>query len=209
LTTEGHLDPQGVVIPNFNYECFLPVFEQAGQDFWAVASEHPDVWLEGRVFSLRMTFTTSSRPAGSESPVMRGLDEAYHLLRLDVRGGVSTMDWGTPLYGAFNLTVRFSLAVIALYTLLAFHAALTLGRRLLRRPRTTTDPVHLVTFVLVGFLGAFTVAVGAIGELGEQARFRAMTDPIVLAAGALLAARLLRRWLGTPASDTSPMQDPA
>ncbi len=198
LTTEGHLDPQGVIIPNFNYECFLPVYEQAGRDFWAVARAHPDVWLEGRVFSLRMTFTTSSRPAGSDSPVMRGLDEVYHLVRLDARGGVSTMDWGTPLYGAFNLTVRFSLAVIALYTLVALYSALAIGRRVLRRRNTTTDPVHRATYVLVGFLGAFTVAVGAIGELGEQARFRAMTDPIVLAAGALLAARLLRRWLGRP-----------
>lgn len=209
LTTEGHLDPYGVIIPNFNYECFLPVFDQAGRDFWAVARKHPDVWLEGRVFSLRMTFTTSSRPAGSESPVMRGLDEVYHLLRLDARGGVSTMDWGTPLYGAFNLTVRFSLAVIALYTLLAVYSAITLGRRLIRRLHTTTDPVHTITYVLVGFLGAFTVAVGAIGELGEQARFRAMTDPIVLAAGALLAARLLRRWLGRPERDALALQDPS
>ena len=197
-TNQGHLDPYGVIIPNFNYECFLPVYEQAGRDFWAVAREHPSVWVEGRVFSLRMTFTTSSRPSGSDSVLMRGLDEAYHLLRLDARGGVSTMDWGTPLYGAFNLTVRFSLAVIALYSLLALYSVLAVGRRVLRRPGSDTDPVHLVTFVLVGFLGAFTVAVGAIGELGEQARFRAMTDPIVLAAATLLTARLLRRWLGTP-----------
>ncbi len=200
VTLEGHLDPQGVIIPNFNYECFLPVYEQAGRDFWEVAREHPGVWVEGRVFSLRMTFTTSSRPVASESVVMRWLDEVYHLLRLDVRTGISTMDWGTPLYGAFNLTVRFSLLVVALYVLLALYALIALGRRVLRRAGRPSDPVHQATYALVGFLGGLTVAVGAIGELGEQARFRAMTDPIVLAIGVVLATRLLRRWLGRPAA---------
>jgi hypothetical protein len=150
------------------------VYEQAGCDLGR-RLQHPSVWLEGRVFSLRMTFTTSSRPGASESSLMRGLDEAYHLLRLDAQGGISTMDWGTPLYGAFNLTVRFSLLVAALYALLALYAGLTVGRRLLRRllrhPGRPADPVHVVTYVLVGF-SALTVAVGAIGELGEQARFR-------------------------------------
>jgi hypothetical protein len=196
LTVKGHLDAQGVFISNFNYECYLPVYDQAASDFWAVARAHPGVWWEGRVFSLRMTFATSTRPGASGSPLMRGLDKGYHLLRLDVPLGASTVGWGSPLYGEFSFTFRFSLLVTAVYGLLLMYSAVALTRRLRRHPTVLGDSVFATTAVLGGFLGAYTVVVGAVGELGEQSRFRSMTDPVVLAVGVVLMVRLLRAWLG-------------
>ena len=196
LTVESHLDAAGVIIPNFNYECFLPVFDQAGEDFQAVLSAYPRVWLRGRLFSLKMTFATSNLASDSKSPVLRRMDQGFRLLRLDVSLTESTLDWGTPLYGRFSFPFRLSLSVIALYATLAI-GALTLLISGLRR-RTRAPSAQAAVVVLVGFLSSFTVVVGAIGELGEQARFRSMTDPVALAVGVVVITRLLRRWLGGP-----------
>ena len=194
LTEESHLDAAGVIIPNFNYECFLPVFDQAGKDFQAVFSAYPRVWLRGRLFSLKMTFATSNLASDSASGVLRRMDQGFRLLRLDVSLTESTLDWGTPLYGRFSFPFRLSLAVIAVYTTLAV-SALSLLLSGLRR-RTRAPSAQATTVVLVGFLSSFTVIVGAIGELGEQARFRSMTDPVALSVGVVLIARVLKRWLG-------------
>jgi hypothetical protein len=212
LTVEGHLDAQGVLIPNFNFECYLPVYEQAAKDFWAVATAHPGVWLEGRVFSLRMTFATSPVAAASPSRPLRALDKAYRLLRIDATLSGSTVDWGSPLYGKFIFDFRFSLLVLALYTLVALRAPFLVLRAVRRRrgrSATADDPVLSGTVCLVGFLGVFTVLVGAIGELGEQARFRSTADPIVTTIGLIVLAQLLRSWLGAPRPPAAAADQPA
>lgn len=175
--------------PNFNYECYLPIFEQAGRDARAVISEYPDVWLEGRLWSLRSTASVAITPAESPSFVMRGLDQIYSWARVDYRGVLSTRGWGTPIYGQLTAPVDFGLVLIPLYGLVAVAGLHPLLRALRRRPLSSS--------ALVGLIGSwtvvFTVIVGAIAELGEQARFRTMTDPlaVVIAAGAIGA--LIRR----------------
>ncbi len=203
LSQESHLDAAGVIIPNFNFECFLPVYDQAGKDFRAVLKEHPEVWVKGRIFSLKMTFATSNLAADSASKPLRTLDQLYRLLRVDVHREASTLDWGTPIYGRFKLPFRFSLAVVAIYAALAIAAAVALLRGIVRLRRraaegAATPSVWSATVAFIGVVGAFTVIVGAVGELGEQARFRSMTDPLALSVGAVLIYRLLRRWLGRP-----------
>ncbi len=208
LTVKGHVDGFGDFISNFNYECYLPLYDQAADDFWAVAAAHPDIWWEGRVFSMRMTFATSTLPKLSESRFVRLLDRAYHLPRLDLPSVASTIGWGNAMYGEYNLPFRFSLSVAVLYGLLVLYATALVVQRLRHRPlplRPTTS--FAAVAVLAAFFALFTVVVGVVGELGEQSRFRSVTDPVCLAVGLVVAVRLLRSWLG--GRPAAPRPDPA
>lgn len=174
--------------PNFNYECYLPIFSAAGDDAMAVIKEHPGVWLQGRMWSLRATFAVSTVPSESDSVVMRALDTAFSILRLDMGGVLSTNGWGTPIYGWLEASVDFGLLLIPLYSALILVGARVLVRRVRRRSLTTND----VAFVATSFTVAFTIVVGAVAELGEQARFRTMVDPLATVAGSVLIVVLVR-----------------
>ena len=174
--------------PNFNYECFLPIFSIAGDDAMAVIKEHPEVWLEGRLWSMRATFAVATLPSESESVVMRALDTAFSILRLDMGGVLSTNGWGTPIYGWLEAGVDFGLLLIPLYSALILVGARVLVRRVRRRLLTPNDAALVAT----SFTIAFTVVVGAVAELGEQARFRTMVDPLATVVGAVLVGALIR-----------------
>lgn len=162
--------------PNFNYECYLPVFEQAGSDAWAVIRKHPGVWVEGRLWSVRTTFAVADQPRSSESPVMQALAWTYAVARVDVRFAISTESWGSSFLGPVVTRPPFGLVPVAMYLALAVLGAVH-GLRLLRR--RTGDPQGSAIVLVGAFVAVWTVVVGAVGELGEQARFRTMADPVV------------------------------
>ncbi|MFM8856994.1 MAG: hypothetical protein ACKOI2_07270 [Actinomycetota bacterium] len=189
--------------PNFNYECYLPIFEQAGRDAWAVIKEHPDVWLEGRLWSLRSTASVAITPAESSSAVMRGLDQIYSLARIDYRGVLSTRGWGTPIYGQLTAPVDFGLILIPLYGLVAIAGLWSMLGVIRRRPLSSSAQVYLIGSSTV----VFTVLIGAIAELGEQARFRTMTDPLAVVIAAGVIGAVIRRRRDSSAGTSSP--DPA
>lgn len=176
--------------PNFNYECFLPVFDQAGRDAWAVIREHPEVWLEGRLWSVRTTFAVSGTPPESRSWLMRTLDRTYSILRLDLGGVLSTRGWGTPVFGRLEAPVDFGLLLIPMYGLVI--GAGMVGTRRVVRAGEKPDSRALGA-VVIGWTVAFTVVVGAVAELGEQARFRTMTDPLTTVAAAVMVVGWVRR----------------
>ena len=161
--------------PNFNAECFLPIFDQAGKDAIAVIKEHPEAWLEGRMWSLRTTIAVSPIPSESTSEVMAGLDRAFSIVRLDFGGILSTEGWGTPIYGELEARYDFGLMLIPMYVMVGLLGLWHVIQRLRRKALSSTAPIYLVG----SFTVAFTVIVGAIAELGEQSRFRTMVDPIV------------------------------
>ncbi len=178
------------VSPNFNYECFLPVFDRAGEDAWAVIREHPGTWLEGRLWSLRTTVAVADRPGDSPSVVMRALDDVYSIVRLDYRGVLSTQGWGTPIYGRLVAPTDFGLTLIAVYGSLFVTGGWVAVRGLRRRTMSPADWA-----VLAGAtLAAFTVVVGAVAELGEQSRFRTAVDPLATVIVGVLAVRAFRGW---------------
>ena len=174
--------------PNFNYECFLPIYSLAGEDALAVIREHPEVWVEGRMWSLRATFAVATLPAESESIAMRFLDSTFSVARLDMGGVLSTYGWGTPIYGQLEAGVDFGLVLIPLYGVIILAGARVMVRRLRRRTMRAND----VALSATSFTIAFTIVVGAVAELGEQARFRTMVDPLATVVGALLVSVAVR-----------------
>lgn len=178
------------VSPNFNYECFLPVFDRAGDDAWAVIREHPGTWLEGRLWSLRTTVAVADRPSDSSSVVMRGLDDVYSIVRLDYRGVLSTEGWGTPIYGRLVAPTDFGVLLVGLYGALV---AIGIGagiRGWRRRSMTANDWAVITAAALAGF----TVIVGAVAELGEQSRFRTAVDPLATVIVAVVVTRAIGKW---------------
>ena len=161
--------------PNFNYQCFLPVFDQAGEDAMNVIREHPEAWLEGRLWSLRTTIAVATIPEESKSIVMRSLDKIFSIARLDFGGVLSTQGWGTPIYGQLEAETDFGLLLIPMYLLIGWIGLRQIGQRLRRRALHR----HAAVYLVGSFTVVFTVLVGAIAELGEQSRFRTMVDPIV------------------------------
>ena len=183
--------------PNFNAECFLPIFDQAGKDAIAVIKEHPEAWLEGRLWSLRTTIAVSPIPSESKSEVMVGLDRVFSIARLDFGGILSTEGWGTPIYGQLEARADFGLMLIPMYVMVGLLGLWQIIQRLRRKVLSSTAPIYLVG----SFTVAFTVIVGAIAELGEQSRFRTMVDPIVTVmflALVLPVVQRLYRQIGKP-----------
>ena len=196
-----------VPVPNLNYECFLPVYDLAGADARAVIRDYPGVWLDGRLWSARTWFATNNLADTSPSWPLRQLGNAYQLIRLDVSGTISTSGWGTPIYGNLTVDSRFSVTMLN-FTLLAFAVGHTTTWRLLRRRASVPDADLVRTLVLsiAGATALWTFVVGVVGELGEQARFRTMTDPLVLALGVVVTLRWLtsdRRFWGDESDETS------
>lgn len=175
--------------PNFNYECYLPVFDQAGDDAWAVIRAHPEVWVEGRLWSARVMMAVSPMPSQSDSVVLRTLDSIYSVLRIDWSGVISTKGWGTPIYGSLEAPADFGLVPVGLYASAVILAIVHLVQLLRRR---TASRSRSAVMVAVGFIASWTFVVGIVGELGEQARFRTMTDALVWATVIAAAIRWLR-----------------
>jgi hypothetical protein len=181
--------------PNFNFECYLPVFDQAGDDAWAVIRHHPGTFLEGRLWSARVIWAVALGPSQSRSWVMRTLDDAYSIARLDYRGGISTTGWGTPIYGSLTAPADFAVSQILLYA-----AVGAVGIWQIVRVRRRRDDVWATVVVATAFIAAFTFGAGVTFELGEQARFRTMTDPLVWTVGLAGALRLWTRRRPLPRS---------
>lgn len=167
-------------VSNFNHECFLPVYDVARSDALAIARAHPDRWLLGRVWALNNWFELPTPRQPNDSP----LGTVVAKVTTVTFGGVAhppiPSSWDPFWVNHWTL----SLSILAGTALLVVAAV----RRL--RELRGTPSADATVMVLGAVLAGWTLAVGVVAELGEQARFRAPTDPIVMA----LAAVLVLRW---------------
>ncbi len=200
--TPEHSDPATAVplrvnevkIPNLNYECFLPVFDQAGKDAVAVIKAHPKVFLEGRAWSARTWFALNEGPINGESPLLKALYYGYRTGTVAVPGYLSTRDWGTPIFGDLSVVDHFSLVMVALTVLVVVSGLIALWRVLRRRAGPADrDLRDTLTIAVAGVTVLWTFLTGITFELGEQARFRTMIDPLVVGVGLFLVARWAAR----------------
>lgn len=176
------------VIPNFNFECYLPVYEEALDNALTAIRKHPSDWIEGRIWSLRATMAISTAPQFSESAIMRGLNDGYSVLGLNVTGALSTSSWGTQLYGPNTTSIRiqFGYSYAALYIFVLGVGGALMKKKIRSR---VGEPAALV--LLVSSIAWYTIVVGAFGELGEQARFRTTIDPLVILVSVSLLVRMV------------------
>ena len=177
------------VATNFNFECFIPVFDQAGADAWAVIRAHPGDYASGRWWSLRQTFVIGPDGPSSESGFVRMLDRVYSIVRVDVVVPSWSEGWGDEAYAAlFGGESDLGLVPLVLYPVVIVSGCRR-GWRAVRGTSSRLGPD--LAWALAAITVSWTVAAGVFGELGEQARFRAMVDPITW----VLAGVVLVPWL--------------
>ena len=178
-TTRG--GPDGP--PNFNSECFLPLYDLAGKDAWWVITRHPSLYLEGRWWAIRAWIAEAPPPLIGTSPVYRALPHVYRIAEVQVPSTIPSVRWAGLPYGAFDNPTRYSV-VQALTT----HSRDRRGvRAVWRRLRRRTSSPWALVDVVAGLIVAWNLVVGVLFELGEQFRFRATTDPITISLGIWIA----------------------
>lgn len=182
-TTRGGPDAP----PNFNSECFLPLYDLAGDDARWVIIHHPSLYLEGRWWAVRAWIAEAPPPLLDTSPLYDALPRVYRIAEVAVPSTIPSVRWAGLPFGALDNPTRYSV-VQALATLLVIGAGVRAGwRRLRRRPSSPWILVDVVAALIV----SWNLAVGVLFELGEQYRFRAMTDPITISIAAWIVWRVV------------------
>ena len=176
------------VAPNFNFECFLPLYRQAGQDALHLAIRYPGKWLEGRLWSTRGWFTEGRLDLGHGSPVLSVMDTIFTVAHVDV--GIvhlSQHGWGDgALFGGMG-KVPIELLIFLVDAAIVLTALWTLIGRVRGREIDTAGLI----LIAGAFILAWSFVVGVTGELGEQSRFRSVIDPLAFA---LVAGIVVPRW---------------
>jgi hypothetical protein len=181
-------------LPNFNAECYLPIYDIAGDDALWVITNHPSLYLEGRWWAMRAWVMEAPPPESATSSIYDAFRPVYRVAELGLPLTLPSIRLGELPWGALDVPQHLSL-LQALATVLVIMAGIrAVWRRLRRRASSPWIQVEVVAGLIVGW----NLAVGVLFELGEQFRFRAMTDPITMSIGIWLAWRLVSHVRGRP-----------
>lgn len=167
-------------VANFNHECLLPVYDQAQRDAVTLMRRDPGRYLSTRTAALATSFDVGS---GCHTEVCTWMDAVYRPLLAGVDVHIGMEDWNLPLLGdeeGMTVKVSLTLAAACCWVMVRGGMAAVRLRRLGWRGRHAAR-----TGEVVWLLAAWTVTVVVVGgdlvEFGENGRFRAMVDPLLLA----------------------------
>jgi hypothetical protein len=121
------------------------------------------------------------------------MDRVFSAVMVRSRVDVDMTDWNVPLVGTgLSFEVAWPLVLGTVLVLVGTAVAVVGCWRALRRrvPPTGRD----VGWLVAGFTILFVVFGGDLVELGENARFRTMLDPLVLVLAVSVAADLIDRF---------------
>jgi hypothetical protein len=163
-------------VPNFNYECFIPVYRQAGDDAWAAAVHRPGAWWTGRVWAARATFVEGEGSAPVQSAPYRASQTVARAVLLATSGALGWEGWGHPLFGTVPIAVRYLWVLVAGFVVLMVRGGVG-GTRLVRRQGADVTESG---WALAAGMTLYTLVVGVVAELGEQFRFRPLVEPFLL-----------------------------
>jgi hypothetical protein len=178
-------------IANFNDECYLPLYAQARRDAMRMIRREPGAYVVRRVPALALSFEApvlGSSPRhvdfyGVRTPRPSWMDSLWRPLGAGRAVHFDTRRWLHSLTGP-SLDRNVSLSLLGCWLAVLARAAVAAVRALRRKPlpgATVSSPVPEAVWLVVGWTCAFVVLGGDMVELGENARFRTMLDPLVLA----------------------------
>jgi hypothetical protein len=174
-------------LPNFNSDCYLPIFDIAGDDATWVIEHHPSLYLQGRWWAMRAWVMEAPPPLLHTSQIYDALRPIYRVAQLGVPVSLPSIRIGELPWGAVDVPQHLSL-LQAIATVVVIAAGIrAVWLRLRRRASSPWMHVEIVAGLIVGW----NLVVGVLFELGEQFRFRATTDPITMS----IAAWLVWRWV--------------
>lgn len=190
VTADPTKDQVGVFdVPNFNHECYLPVYDESSANASALLRRDPGRYVATRgpilAFSFATTFTgvedPGPSPVGGTEPGLSWMDRVYRPLLAPVTVELDQSDWNLPLFPGAPVRYELSLTLLAAYLVVGVVAASRLVRLLRRWRAPAAWAAADVTWVVVGLTAAMVVVGGALVEFGENGRFRSALDPLVVA----------------------------
>jgi hypothetical protein len=185
---------------NFNYECFVPVFDQAQDDALTAIRENPAAAARAQVAAWQISFMPSEdyQYLAPNRPDLELYDDLYRSIVLLTVPVPPLVDLPTDLGGVYASPVPLSLTV-----LLALAAVVISTVQALRRWRRSSADAAIVATVYIGLTTLFVFVVGNGFEIGENNRFRSAVEPLMFVVLAAVIDRLLRRARWTRASAPS------
>lgn len=186
---------QPVEIANFNHECYLPIYDLATSDALRLIVDQPGAWMQGRLESAQAFATRSGELESNPSPLVRLADQAFEIVDVQLPGHLTVhllSEVNDPIRAPTSYSTIATLSVVVV----GVSSAMLLGRRW--RIRLANRKLALAVLV-GGFSVVWTFVTGVAAELGEQARFRTMVQPLtVTLAGCLVFVVLATRQTGRP-----------
>jgi hypothetical protein len=182
--------------PNFNFECFLPLYDLAAADARRMIAEHPGAYVRGRVWAINNW--ASGLPAEPrDSPLTGLLRVTSDVVLLDVPHPGLPASWDRSRFWVHDVSISLTVVV-------SWGIVLTAGARRAwwAVRRRSADSAEL-TWLVLATLAWWTVLVGVLFELGEQERLRLPADPLVFVA----AAAVIDSWWQRCRSVATPAQD--
>jgi hypothetical protein len=190
--------PDDAVIPNYNNECYLPLYRQARHDALVLARRYPGRYLTTRDAGLVLAYDTAQDCYGEPCTWM---DRLYQPLLATVDGEVSMYDWNLHLYGSDEDTVdvNVSMVLVVASAAVAWRGLVALWRvrGIGWRPRRARRgwPTEELLWVVAGLTVVLVIGGTMLVEIGDNAQWRTAVDPLLLT---FPAAAVLRWWWRTP-----------
>lgn len=202
-------------VANFNHSCYLPLYEESRHNATTLARRHPGDYLRTRAAALTLAFTVNPLGTDDPSPTFTGsrepertwMDALGSVVLLPVGTTVAMDGWNLPLLGWDELPVDVSLTLVGGFVVVVARGALGLVR-LVRagwRDRAEAWRGADVAWVVLATVAGLLVVAAAMVELGENDRFRATIDPLLVALPLALLGRRITSALGrAPAGRAAP-----
>ncbi|MEO6989864.1 MAG: hypothetical protein ABI239_14600 [Aquihabitans sp.] len=176
---------------NFNHECYLPLYAQAEANATTLIRTYPGRYLRTRVAIAPSSFamaevgvdTPYRSPAGVLRPTRTWMDSLGDATLVPMTVHLDMADWNLPFFGADELTYRISLTLAAGSLFLLARGLLAAFRlmRQARRPGMRSWDRDELMWLLVAGTAILVIVVGNLIEFGENGRFRATLDPLLVA----------------------------
>lgn len=173
--------------PNFNQQCYLPLYDESRRNAVTMIRRQPARYASSRLDALAISF--SFAPIGSDHPLpsllgepgtrRTWMDRAHQPLLLLEHTSTDVGDWNLPLYGD-RLRLRISWTLVGLALIVAARTCVA-ATRIVRPARSRRPwPGGEVVWLVAGSTVLFVILGGDLVELGENGRFRAMVDPLLI-----------------------------
>jgi hypothetical protein len=188
-------------VPNFNAECYLPLYEQFQDDALAALRARPGRYVATRGIGLARFVEPQRAPQAPRSEIVSWLDRVFDRASLPVTISIGMRGWAFPLLKGDSLEVDPSITVALAVALVLVRGGVAMVRVLrgrgVRAHRGTRwrggDEADDVPWTYVGWSVLFVLLASTFLELGENDRFRVLVDPLVIVGAVVLAGQWLPR----------------
>lgn len=201
------------VVPNYNNRCYLSLYAESQRNALELIRRYPGAYLDSRLTVVPLSFGLSNvgydgglAPASDSGVKTTWMDHAANVAFLPVHRRINMRGWNQPPIVSDSFPFDLSITLVALAIWVFARGAWAVARLVrVGWHRRTTWPTEEVIWIVAAFTCFIVIIGGDLVEFGENTRFRALVDPLLIALplGALvrvvqhvIASHRLRRSVG-------------